>query len=124
MNYAAVILILAVFRVFFAWVFPDTLYPYIWNISGSVSILALLYLFAWDKKSLLVIPFVAWWTYEECLVIFGTVIRLTIFKDAPASREQVSSLINLPLGLLSVAICAAFAVMIYKENKRAANSRP
>lgn len=104
--------------------FPLDIQALVWNIGGSVSILVILYMLIWDKKSYSLIPVAAWWTYEELLVIAASIIRCIDREKQPEQYSTISFYLNFPLGLISVSICAALAVLIYKENKRAANSRP
>lgn len=125
MKYAAILFIVALFRTFFSDLFPDEFQAKIWNIGASVSIIILVYMYVWIKKDYLALIVAGWWSYEESLVIIGSIARLTIWKNLPVSNHQTSDLIGLPLQLISIGICAGIAVLIYKEEKSAANdTRP
>ena len=120
MKYTAIIFLLCIFRTFFSDLFPEEIQAKVWNFGGSISILVILYMFCWRIKSYLLLTVICFWTYEELLVIIGTLARLTIWKNLPVSLHQTSDIFGLPLGLISISFCGYIAVLIYKENKRAA----
>jgi len=123
MKYAAIIFLLCIFRTFFSDLFPEEIQAKVWNFGGSISILVLLYMFCWRIKSYLLLIVICFWTYEELLVIIGTILRLLFFRNFPSSLHQTSDIFKLPLGLISLSICVGIAVLIYNEDKRAANTR-
>jgi len=123
MNNTAVtafIFILALLRTFLYEYFPENIQAYIWNISGAAVIIILLLVCFWKHKSYSFLPIICWWIYEELLVIFCSFGRIFFKWPNIIGMDQLSEKFNIPCVLISLSIAGYLAVLIYKENKRAA----
>ena len=116
----AYVFILAMFRTFFYEYFPANIQAHVWNISGAVIIINLLLICFWNFKQKLFFPILVWWVYEELLVVYSSLGRILFNWNFEYGKDLLSNHFNFPCMSLSLALCGYFAVLIYKENKRAA----
>jgi len=116
----ALIFILGIFRTFAYELFDEKIQAYVWNISGAVVIICLL-LISFNKfRNYLFLMIMGWWIYEELLVIACSLGRIFFKWDEKIGMDILSAKFNLPCGAISTCLIAYLAVLIYKENKRAA----
>lgn len=103
---------------------PEEIQALVWNACGALTIICLVVAIVKRSKSYAMLCVAAWWIFEETLVTGCSIARIFHRWDVYPGLEQCSAEIGFEMGLISTSICAALAVLIYKENKRAANTRP
>jgi hypothetical protein len=103
--FAASLLLLGVLRHYgYSW-FPPEEARFIWNISGAVLILFLIWS-AWPAARLVAI----WLTFEELQVIACSLIRTLRPQPIGTGQDQCSALIGLDLGAVGMLLVALILV--------------
>jgi hypothetical protein len=104
--FSASILVLGVFR-HYGWEhMPVDAQRFVWNASGSVMILFLLWATAWPLARLVVL----WLTFEELQVIACSLTRIARPQPIGTGQAQCSDLLGFDLGTIGVALVAVILV--------------
>ena len=117
MKAPSALFLLYLFRTFFYEMFPEATQALVWNVGGSISIMVLLLMSAWRLRSYSMVAIATLWAYEEILVIFGSLLRITNPEIQPEYYETLTHALRFPFGVLSISLCAGVATLIYKEDK-------
>jgi hypothetical protein len=104
---AALILLGALRHYGWGWVSPD-IQRFVWNISGSVVILLLLWTMAYQSQPLRLV--VLWWSFEELQVIACSLGRIFRPWFVNPGEAQCSALLGFNLGAIGLALVAILLV--------------
>ena len=83
-----------------------------WNICGSIVVCVLLVKAVWTERSRLSWLIVAWWLYEEFLIILCSAWRMVEWWQVLPGQEQCSARLGVHLGAVSMVIVAWFAAAL------------
>lgn len=95
---------------------PPDAQPLVWNVSGALARLILLWCLVWPRRTTLMLWVAAWWTVEDLLVAGCSALYMVRpWKVAPGDA-MCSALLQFDLGKIGAVFLAVLLVAWWRQN--------
>lgn len=95
---------------------PSDAQPLVWNVSGALARLILLWALVWPRRTTLMLWVAAWWTVEDLLVAGCSALYMVRpWKVAPGDA-MCSALLQFDLGKIGAVFLAVLLVAWWRQN--------